>query len=601
MKFIKAQLFSPLVHAPLGSSVAGKIPNQFIQELLSRTDIVDLIDSKLPLKRSGSNFVARCPFHNEKTPSFSVNRDKQFYYCFGCGAKGTAIGFLMEYDRLNFVEAIEFLADQHGLEVPREDAGSGFVSTGLSSVELQSLYDVQEQACRFYQSQLKGHSEAKKAVEYLQARGVSGEVALRYRIGYAPPGAQNLPEYLGRDLVLAAGLKVSKEPGRTYDWFRDRVVFPIRDRRGRITGFGGRVIGEGTPKYLNSPETEIFKKHKEVYGLYELLAAVRNPEWVLVVEGYMDVIALAQFGIQQAVACLGTATSSDHVGMLFRHTSEIIFCFDGDSAGRNAAWKALESSLIHLKGVRQIRFLLLPDGHDPDSLVRAEGRDAFLLRVKNATPLSDYFFERLAHGLDIQSIEGKAGLVNLARPLFEKIPEGVFRDLLVARLAGITGYSELDVEAKEKSSGKVKSTSVLVKRAGEPSALRTFMALLVQNPFLAELVSASGVEALEKLMKSSGASIRRILEKLKANPNILPSGVLELFRGEEEEDLVGKLMVWSPQVSEDKIKEVFEAYLSHLTENRLRQDRLEELIQKSKREVLSAEDKQELRDLTTLR
>jgi DNA primase len=581
--------------------VAGKIPNHFIQELLSRTDIVDLIDSKLPLKRSGANFVARCPFHNEKTPSFSVNRDKQFYYCFGCGAKGTAIGFLMEFDRLNFVEAIEFLADQHGLEVPREDAGTGGVSSGLSSGQLQSLYDVQEQACRFYQSQLKGHAEAKKAVDYLQARGVSGEVALRYRIGYAPPGAQNLPDHLGRDAVLAAGLKVSKEQGRTYDWFRDRVVFPIRDRRGRITGFGGRVIGEGTPKYLNSPETEIFKKHKEVYGLFELLAAIRSPEWVLVVEGYMDVIALAQFGIQQAVACLGTATSSDHVGLLFRHTSEIIFCFDGDLAGRNAAWKALESSLIHLKGVRQIRFLLLPEGHDPDSLVREEGHDAFLLRIKNATPLSDYFFERLAQGLDLQSIEGKAGLVNKARPLLEKIPEGVFRDLLMARLASTTGYSESDMESKELPSGAGNRPSSLIKRAGEPSALRTFMALLVQNPFLAESVDSRAIEALEKLMKSSGPPIGRILEKLKANPHILPSGVLELFRGEQEEDLVGKLMVWSPQVSEDKVKEVFEAYLSHLTENRPRQDRLEELIQKSKREALSPEDKQELRELTTLR
>jgi DNA primase len=270
-------------------------------------------------------------------------------------------------------------------------------------------------------------------------------------------------------------------------------------------------------------------------------------------------------------------------------------------AGRNAAWKALESSLIHLKGVRQIRFLLLPEGHDPDSLVREEGHDAFLLRIKNATPLSDYFFERLAQGLDLQSIEGKAGLVNKARPLLEKIPEGVFRDFLMARLASTTGYSESDMESKELPSGAGNRPSSLIKRAGEPSALRTFMALLVQNPFLAESVDSRAIEALEKLMKSSGPPIGRILEKLKANPHILPSGVLELFRGEQEEDLVGKLMVWSPQVSEDKVKEVFEAYLSHLTENRPRQDRLEELIQKSKREALSPEDKQELRELTTLR
>jgi len=575
--------------------MAGKIPAHFIQDLLARTDIVDLVDARVPLKRSGSNFVARCPFHNEKTPSFSVNREKQFYYCFGCGARGTAISFLMEYDRMSFVEAVDVLADSAGLEVPRE---SGDVSR-ISSKGLNEIYDVQELACRFYQFQLKSHPNAGRVVDYLQARGLTGELALRYRVGYAPVGPRSLPDDFPKEALIEAGLLVSKEPGRSYDWFRDRVVFPIRDRRGRIVGFGGRVIGDGVPKYLNSPETDVFKKHREVYGLYELLAEERKPQFILVVEGYMDVIALAQYGINNAVATLGTATSVDHIGLLFRYTNEIVFCFDGDEAGRGAAWKALDSSLTHLKGVRQLRFLSLPDKHDPDSLVREEGAVKFRERTLRATPFSDYFFDRLSLNLDLSSIEGRAALVNKASPLIEKVPHGVFRDMIEERLQQLTGHPSLAIAQSGRSNPMGEKARVVGGVGATPSALRTFLALLLQNPNLGQYV---GEETGRKLIEINkyGPLVLKIVEMLRENPQIEAGGLIEAFRGEPEEDWVHKLIVWPTQVAEDKVLEVFLNHLSYLTEDRLRHDRLEVLINKSKSSKLTESEQEELRRLTTL-
>ena len=570
--------------------MAGRIPDTFIQDLLARTDLVELIEARVPLKRSGSNYAARCPFHDEKTPSFSVSRQKQLYYCFGCGARGTAISFLMDYDRLSFPEAIEALAEIHGLEVPREDGDSG---QRQSQDRVRTLFEALERASRFYQQQLRSHPEASKAVDYLRGRGVTGELAQRYQVGYAPGGIRNLPTTEPLEIQKAAGLVNEKSPGRTIDWFRDRIMFPIRDRRGRTIGFGGRVIGDGQPKYLNSPETDIFHKHREVYGLYELLDAVRKPEAILVVEGYMDVIALSQFGVLNAVAALGTATSTDHVALLFRYTAVIVFCFDGDAAGRRAAWKALESSLPHLREGRQVRFLMLPDGHDPDSLVRQEGAEAFRTRIMEAQPFSDYFFESLEVGLDLGSIEGRAALTAKAGPFLEKIHPGVFREMLQERLSQLTGRLEGGFQVRRP--GVMKSLPKAAK--GQPSAFRTFMALLVQYP---ALVDHLDTQALGLLVNGQpqGALLQVVVEFLMSHPHVTSAGLIEGLRGLPEGDLVARLAAWDTQVVEEQAEPTFLDYLRHLTGSRTRESRLKNLIDRARSGTLTLEEREELRALT---
>lgn len=568
--------------------MAGKIPESFIQELLARTDLVELIGARVPLKRSGANFMGRCPFHNEKTPSFSVNREKQFYYCFGCGAHGTAIGFLMDYDRLSFPEAIETLADSLGLPVPREQ-GNDRPTTATST---QALYDIQEQACRFYQNQLKSHPMARRAVDYLRQRGFSGEAAHRFRLGYASPEYRNLPPEWPRELLKAAGLLSTKDTGGAHDWFRDRVMFPIRDRRGRVVGFGGRVLGEGVPKYLNSPETEVFHKHREVYGLYELLETVRKPESIIVVEGYLDVIALAQHGLGNAVATLGTATSTEQIGLLFRYTSTLVLCFDGDTAGRNAAWKALEASLPHLRDGRQLQFLGLPEGEDPDSLVRSEGVELFCHRINRAKPFSDYFFEHLASSLNLGTIEGCAALFSKAQPLIERLPAGVFREMIEQRLGELTHHQVTP------ASGPVGSATAASRRAkGQPSAMRIFLALLLQNPALVDHIDSRSAERLGRIA-GQGDLIRSLLDYLQQHPRATPAGVLEGFRDRPEGKVIGKLMVWNTQIAQERLLETFLDHLRHLTEDRLRENRLEILIEKARSQPLAADELEELRRLT---
>lgn len=570
--------------------MAGRIPDTFIQDLLARTDLVELIEARVPLKRSGSNYTARCPFHDEKTPSFSVSRTKQLYYCFGCGAKGTAISFLMDYDRLSFPEAIEALAEVHGLEVPREDGDSG---QRQSQDRIRAIFDALERASRFYQQQLRSHPEASKAIDYLRGRGVTGELAQRYQVGYAPGGMRNLPMTEPLEIQKAAGLVNEKSPGRTMDWFRDRIIFPIRDRRGRTIGFGGRVIGDGQPKYLNSPETDIFHKHREVYGLFELLDAVRKPEAILVVEGYMDVIALSQFGVLNAVAALGTATSTDHVALLFRYTSVIVFCFDGDSAGRRAAWKALESSLPHLREGRQVRFLMLPDGHDPDSLVRQEGAEAFRTRIMEAQPFSDYFFESLEAGLDLGSIEGRAALTAKAEPFMEKIHPGVFREMLQERLSQITGRAGNGFKAN-----RIRPERSLARTGkGQPSAFRTFMALLIQHPALVDHLDTQSLNLLVN-GQPQGPLLRVVVEFLMSHPHVTSAGLIEGLRNVPEGDLVARLASWDSQVVEEQAEPTFLDYLRHLTGSRSRESRLKDLIDRARSGALTLEEREELRTLT---
>ncbi len=425
--------------------MAGLIPQSFIDDLLNRTDIVDVVSSRIQLKKTGKNYSACCPFHKEKTPSFTVSPDKQFYYCFGCGAGGNALGFVMDHDQLEFPQAIEELAKRAGMDVPREESGRGHKSR--QPVD-SPLYPLLNAAAEHYRQALKSHPQRRYAVDYLKGRGLTGEIARDFGLGFAPPGWDNLLKQLGSDALqqkamIDAGLLIENaENGRRYDRFRDRIMFPIRDSRGRVIAFGGRVLGDDKPKYLNSPETPVFHKGQELYGLYEARKHNRDLDEIMVVEGYMDVIALAQQGLRNAVATLGTATSEEHLKRLFRIVPSVLFCFDGDAAGRNAAWRALESTLPSLQDGRRARFLFLPEGEDPDTLVRAEGTDAFRARInQHAQPLADYFFQQLSEEADPRSLEGKAHLVTLAAPLIDKIPGNNLRALMRQRLSEITGLS----------------------------------------------------------------------------------------------------------------------------------------------------------------
>lgn len=425
--------------------MAGLIPQSFIDDLLNRTDIVDVVSSRVQMKKAGKNYTACCPFHKEKTPSFSVSPDKQFYYCFGCGAGGNALGFIMDHDNLDFPQAVEELAKACGMEVPREDSGRSHKPRQPTD---SPLYPLLTAAAEFYRQALKGHPQRRAAVEYLKGRGLTGEIARDFGLGFAPPGWDNLYKHLSSDTLqqkamIDAGLLVENaETGKRYDRFRDRVMFPIRDSRGRIIAFGGRVLGDDKPKYLNSPETPVFHKGQELYGLFEARKHNRNLDEIIVVEGYMDVIALAQQGLRNAVATLGTATSEEHLKRLFRVVPSVLFCFDGDQAGRNAAWRALESTLSSLQDGRRARFLFLPEGEDPDTLVRSEGTDAFRARIhQHAQPLADYFFQQLTEEADPRSLEGKAHMATLAAPLIDRIPGANLKALMRQRLLEITGLS----------------------------------------------------------------------------------------------------------------------------------------------------------------
>ncbi|TFH46242.1 MAG: DNA primase, partial [Lysobacterales bacterium] len=423
--------------------MAGRIPRQFIDDLLSRVDIVDVVDEYVPLKKGGKDHKACCPFHNEKSPSFTVSADKQFYHCFGCGAHGSAISFLMEYAHMDFVEAVEDLASRAGLEVPREADGE---ERGES---LQPIYDILGKANTYFQQQLRHHPDAGRAVEYLRSRGLSGEIAASFGLGFAPPGWDNMLNAIGRSdadraNMSRAGLLVDKGGGGFYDRFRERITFPILDRRGRAVGFGALVLGDETPKYLNSPETAVYHKGLELYGLYQARKATGRPERLIVVEGYTDVVALAQHGIVNAVATLGTAATEGHLEQLFRASQDVVFCFDGDDAGRRAAWRALETTLPAMHDGRQAFFMFLPDGQDPDSLVRTRGAAAFSDAAAAADSLGTFLFDHLSSEVDLGTIDGRARLAALARPLLAKLPPGSFRELSEKRLAELTGLAPMN-------------------------------------------------------------------------------------------------------------------------------------------------------------
>jgi len=561
--------------------MGGLIPESFIEELLGRIDIVEVIERRVPLKKAGREYQARCPFHDERTPSFTVSPQKQFYHCFGCGAHGSAIGFLMNYEGLEFVDAVEELARTAGLQVPRE--------AGSAPRPSQGLYEILEQAAAWYREQLKNHA---RAVDYLKSRGLSGEITAQFGIGYAPSGWDGLVQQLGTDegsmeRLRRAGMLSEGKSGH-YDKFRDRIMFPIHDRRGRVIAFGGRALADDGPKYLNSPETELFHKGRELYGLYLARKSQPKLDRILVVEGYMDVVALAQFGFANCVATLGTATTSEHAELLFRAADEVIYCFDGDRAGRKAAWRALESTLPRLREGRQARFLFLPEGEDPDSLVRSRGAEALARLLDESRSLSEYFFEHLTAGVDMQSIDGRAKLVGLARPHLEKIPEGVFRDMMTARLETLARHR------LENSSRSVTAPPQRPSRAN-PAPQRTVMRLalahLVQNPSLA--TEASDMEAFEGCDLPGFEIFRELVDFCAKSPNMTTAQLLELWHDHSAQSHLEKLATWQlPGVEERAVREFRDAVIG------LELQWTETLIGRMPRIVdLGPEDRRKLLDL----
>lgn len=578
--------------------MAGRIPRSFINDLLTRTDIIDLVDAKVPLKKQGKNHHACCPFHNEKTPSFTVNSERQFYYCFGCGAHGNAIDFLMNYDKLDFVEAIEELSALHGLDVPYE------TGTGTSQIELhqrQNLYQLMEKINLFYHAALS-HPSANKAKDYLSQRGLSTEIIEHFSIGFAPAGWDNLlkkfavnPE--SRKQLDDAGMLVTNDNGRTYDRFRERVMFPIRDRRGRVIAFGGRVLGDALPKYLNSPETDIFHKGRQLFGLYEATQNSSEIAKLLVVEGYMDVVALAQYGIRYAVASLGTSTTSEHIQLLYRSTDTVICCYDGDRAGREAAWRALEHALPYLTDGRQLRFMFLPDGEDPDSLVRKEGKDAFELRMNDAQTLSSFLFDSLVPQVDLKTQEGRAKFSKLAIPLIKQIPGETLRLYMAQELGnfiGIPDISQVLAMIDRESTEPVSYQAPKLK----PTTMRILIALLVQNPNFSEFVPS--LEGIAHIQMPGLSLFQELVDVCRSNPGLTTGQLLELYRDNKFANQLEKLATWNDIEIEEIAEKTFKDALNHLFNSAL-DERFDYLIAKERTEGLTPEERAEVRLITLSR
>ncbi|HEY0721641.1 MAG TPA: DNA primase [Gammaproteobacteria bacterium] len=582
--------------------MAGRIPQNFIDDLLARADIVEIIDARVPLKKAGRDFVACCPFHNEKTPSFSVSPSKQFYHCFGCGAHGTAIGFLMEYDHLEFVEAIKELAKHLG--VPMPETRELTPAEQSRRVQEENIYDVLAEAARFYQAQLRHHPQAPQAIDYLKNRGLSGEIAKEFAIGYAPTGWNNLLQALGQPrlkLLIDAGLVIEKEDGKYYDRFRERIMFPIRDRRGRVIGFGGRVLGDGTPKYLNSPETAVFHKGRELYGLYEARQSVKDWSRVLVVEGYMDTVALAQYGIHNVVATLGTAVTPEHLDLLFRNTSEVVFCFDGDRAGRQAAWRGLENALPAMHDGRQVRFIFLPEGEDPDTLVRRIGADEFNKAIAGAIPLSEFMLDQLGQQVDLRSVDGQAQLVEKLRPLISRMPAGAYRTLMVERLAEWSRMKSHDL-LRVLGQPDVPS-AVPAQRSGgardkqPPSLLRHAIAMLLQHPSLA--AQLEGPLPFSQLRQPGVALLVEMIELLRDSPHITTAALLEHWRERPESRHLASLLQRDILLDEDRddLAAEFTSAIAELN-RQYNIQRRDELLDKFKFAGLDAQEREELQQLT---
>ncbi len=579
--------------------MAGLIPQEFIDDLVARVDIVELIDELVHLKKAGREYKACCPFHDEKTPSFTVSADKQFYHCFGCGAHGTAIGFLMEYSHLDFVEAVEELASRAGMDVPRgEDAP---LSRGPSSAP---LYAILEQALGFFRQQLARHPAAPEASSYLQNRELDATVLERFEIGYAPPGWNNLQRLLGKGLearqqLLDAGLTTEGSRNEPYDRFRDRVIFPIRDRRGRVVGFGGRVLKDETPKYLNSPETPVFHKGRELYGLYQALQIQGHWPRLVVVEGYTDVLALAARGIDYAVATLGTAVTEEHLKPLFRLADEVVFCFDGDRAGQKAAWRTVEVALPALRDGCQAAFVFLPEGEDPDSLIRRLGPEDFAQRVAAATGLTEFLFSHLQEQVDLSSLDGRARLAGLARPLVEKIPPGALRQLVIKRLGSLTGLESPEVDqlvGRPHSSSRMSRPPLSsTTERQRPSLVRSAIQLLIHHP---DVVANTTIpDGLHKLELAGVPLLLELLALLANKPSLSTAGILEHFRERPEgRHLTQLATVVPPVLSPEGLVQELQDILVRLV-RKLDEQRYRYLSQKCGEATLNEAEKEEYRRL----
>jgi len=607
--------------------MAGRIPDKFLDELLARVDIVDVIGQRVQLKKAGRDWSARCPFHDERSPSFTVSPAKQFYHCFGCGKHGSAIKFLMDYDRLEFVDAVEELAGQVGLKVPYE--GGARRAPQEDSTDLYALLD---SAAKYYQRQL---AQSDKARAYFDSRGLDAQTIERFALGFAPDQWDALKNALGTTpqrlaLLEKTGMLTQGERGTKYDRFRDRVMFPIQDRRGRVIAFGGRTLaaakakstaehdapssaegsGEGSPvpdsraqdarsstqksgdgpKYLNSPETPLFHKGRELFALWQVRQAHSKIPRLIVVEGYMDVIALFQHGITQAVATLGTATTRDHAELLFRNCADVYFCFDGDRAGRQAAWRAVESVLPRMRDGRQAFFLFLPDGEDPDSLVRAEGHAGFEQRLKDATPLSEFFFAEIGKDSNLGSLDGKARLAERARPLLTQIPDGAFRDLMLGELDRLANV-RLRIETPAQPGAARKSA-----RPPERTLVRTAVALLVQNPGFARAVEPPHL--FSTLRQPGIPLLVELIALCVERPAISTAGILEHYGERDELRALQKLAVMEVPVEEDAARTEFLGALAQL-DRQTEQQRRDDLLAKRSMASLSDEEKDELRRLLT--
>ncbi len=565
----------------------GLIPRPFIDELLNHTDIVEFIDSYVPLKKRGNSFLACCPFHNEKTPSFNVIAKKQFYHCFGCGVSGNVISFAMNYLHQSFPDAIETLATRAGMTVPRDKTTEKYTQS-------LNLYELLNRVALFYQQTLK--SSGQVAINYLKNRHVSGEVAKLYQLGYAPPGWQTLetqPQFRqNKAELITTGMLIQKDDGSTCDRYRHRIMFPIHDRHGRIIGFGGRAIDtDQKPKYLNSPETAIFQKNRELYGLHQVLQQ-QTIENILVVEGYMDVIALAQHGIMNAVATLGTATSVYHIQLLSKHTKQLIFCFDGDAAGRKAAWRALESSLPHLNDGLDASFIFLPEGHDPDSLVREEGKEKFAQRLQTATPLNQFFFTTLMQDIDHTSLTGKSQLVNAVKPYMLKMTDGPYKQLMINELARLTRIEthRINQLIDEKTLDKVTDTGANISR----TPIRVATALLLQHPEL--YTSCAEQLPTEILDEQRHHVLQTLLQQIALKPGINTATLVEAWRESPLFDSINKLAAWEHQVPEDALTTEFMDIILFLAKQH-QESKIQQLIEKSRQEGLNKTEQHALQDL----
>ena len=570
----------------------ARIPDAFIDDLLARTDIVEVVGARVPLKRQGKEYAARCPFHDERSASFTVSPTKQFYHCFGCGAHGTAISFLMNYDRLEFLDAVDELARRAGMEVPRdtrqknEDSGT------------RDLYAAMDAAARFFRQQLAGSAKARA---YVEKRGIAPEIVERYAIGYAPDGYNGLRDALGTDerrmqLLERGGLFSRNDKGSVYDKFRDRLMFPIHDRRGRTIAFGGRVIDpEDSPKYLNSPETPLFHKGRELYGLWQAKQANAKLERLIVVEGYMDVVALAQYGVSQAVATLGTATTPDHAELLFRSAPDVYFCFDGDRAGRAAAWKALESVLPRMKDGRQAFFLFLPEGEDPDTIVRQEGAEGFDARLRQATPLSEFFYAQVSADVNLGTLDGKARLAERCKAYLQQIPDGAFGDLMKQRLTELTGLGarssapETHVPVQRAHGGGGRGPA-----APRRSLVRGAIALLLQQPSLA--LALEPPYTFAQLRQPGIELLAELVALVRERPDIRTGGLLEHFAARDEAAALQKLAMQEIPGDPSTWGAEFLDAMAQLERQTLQQ-RIDELQAKRAESGLEERDKEELRAL----